>query len=173
MNHLEGLKLDSFDALNGYDREERETFEAFKKRVKTELKDVGASNVDACTLRRFLDADRSKKVFKMDASLQRLKDALCWRKENGVDLMRTNKPKSLGAYEKLRVRQFFGKDKFNRPVQFERLGEFFNTGNASCRVLSVKEWERCYAWDIENIFREMRKNSVSPADVRIFFLSIS
>lgn len=136
MNHLKGCKLnESFDPLDGYNDVERSEFKKFKNLVLAELPKSGFEITDV-TLRRFFDADRNDGEFEAEESLKRLRDTLLWRKRNNVDSLRTSKPDILPLYEKMRVRQFFGFDKHSRPVQFERLGEFFNLGNASCRVLT-------------------------------------
>ena len=159
MNHLAGIKFDdSCDALSGYDEEARELFSDFKKQVFEQLK--GGSELSDFTLIRFLEADRHRKRgFNVKKSIERLKYTLDWREKYDVDKLRSRIPQSLKYYEAMRVRQFFGVDKLNRPVQIERLGEFFAKYNASCRVLSEEEWKECYAWDIEGIFEEMRKSS--------------
>lgn len=158
MNHLKGVNF-SFDALSDYSDDELETFKLFKKYALEKYPQ--ASSLDDGTLRRFLDADRSKKKFDVDASISRLSDTLEWRKKHDVDNVRKRKIARLNIYRKLRVRQFFGVDNAGRPVQFERLGDFFNCTNASTMVLSERDWAECYTWDIEGIFEEMRKSALS------------
>ena len=162
MNHLAGLKFDDTDEvcdpLYGYDKGARALFSDFKKQVFEQLK--GADHLSDFTLRRFLDSDRSrKKGFNVKKSIERLKYTLEWREKYDVDKLRSRLPKTLKYYDAMRVRQFFGADYQHRPVQIERLGEFFAKYNASCRVLSEEEWKECYAWDIEGIFEQMRHSS--------------
>ena len=163
MDHLQGLRFADGAALKGYEEEELGVFETFKE---TMIKDRPETKVYSDEVfRRFLDADRIKGVFHIEESVRRMCDTIDWRRDQHVDNIRSGKQsekfrRELSVYSKMRVRQFFGEDKFGRPVQFERLGGFFQSGNASERVLSENQWRQCYTWDIEGIFEEMRKSSV-------------
>jgi hypothetical protein len=66
-------------------------------------------------------------------------------------------PLDLAKYRRLRVRVFVGRDKEDRPVMFERLGEFFGAGSSS--LMGEEEWIRHYIWDLERHFTAMRAAS--------------
>jgi len=135
MNHLKGVTF-AFDALHGLTKEERRLFSIFKANLEQELPD---HNLDDTTLRRFFAADRTDNGFEINKSIIRLRHTLVWRAKEGVDSILLKPPASVKAYQALRVRCFFGVDRQHRPVQFERLGEFFALGNASNTVLSHEQ----------------------------------
>lgn len=115
--------------------------------------------LDDCTLYRFLSADRDNKG-KLDesVSIERLRKALAWRKQNEADEVLLSPPSNVAQYRRLRPGAWVGLDREGRPAHFERLGEFFSSGSRS--LLTDEEWMKLYTWDLEVHFLQMREASI-------------
>ena len=61
----------------------------------------------------------------------------------------------LDKYQRIRIQRFTGRDKVGQPVSFVRLGAFLGSGNSS--QFTIDQWIRCYIWDLERTYVEMRK----------------
>ena len=130
----------------------------------SELPESGMRPVDDITLRRFLLADRnhSTDAFDVDASYTRLIDAFKFRKEYKCDEVVSNlsssiTPERVRVCQRLRVACWAGVDRESRPVVFERLGQFFSSGNAM-RV-EIDDWIVHYLYFLETHFKMMRESS--------------
>lgn len=130
----------------------------------TELPESGIRPVDDVTLRRFLLADRNHRTnaFDVDASYTRLIDALKFRKEYKCDEVVSNlssniTPDKVRECRKLRVACWAGLDHESRPVVFERLGQFFSSGNAN--KVEMDDWIVHYLYFLETHFKKMRESS--------------
>jgi len=66
----------------------------------------------------------------------------------------------LEKYKRLRIRVFTGLDHEDRPVIFERLGEFLGSGTNQDQF-TLQDWIKYYIWDFERHFVEMRNSSAS------------
>jgi len=135
-----------------------------------DLPPCGWRPLDDITLYRFLCADRRNGKFQQDASLDRLLKTLVYRKEQKADeILRaittegsipSEQPElsrllpHLEKYKRLRIRVFTGRDHYDQPVMFERLGEFISSGNYN--QFTIEEWVQYYVWDLERHFVEMR-----------------
>ena len=170
MNHLVGLEL-AGEQLPGLSAAEREALTAFRTvheanrpegaaaapsfAVEAEtLPASGWRELDDVTLFRFLCADRRKGKFCPEKSAKRLRGALAWRQERGVDQLLAAPPAGRDIYDSLRIRRWLGRDREGRPAQFERLGAFLASGNTG--QYSAEEWIRFYTYDLETTFAEMR-----------------
>lgn len=116
------------------------------------LPDSGWRALDDVTLLRFLRADKRKGEFQPQVSLARLLKALQWRKRMCSDALLSEPADE--HYELLRIRRWVGFDNSGRPVQFERLGQFLGSANASAYTGEV--WLRHYARDLETTFEQLR-----------------
>ena len=58
----------------------------------------------------------------------------------------------------MRVAIWAGTDYNSRPVVFERLGQFFSSGNAT--LMTEEEWEESYLYFLETHFCKMRQISM-------------
>ena len=146
--HLAGVELTTpldLDAL--LTERERPLFDQFKERM------ADVPTLDDITLVRFLRADSCK----LDKSEARLRKTLAWRAENSVDDILANPPRRSEQYTRLRVRGWMGEDSQGRPVQFERLGQFFGSGNVN--ALTTTEWLQVTLWDMERIMNQIRQSS--------------
>ena len=129
-----------------------------------ELPASGLRPVDDVTLRRFLLADRDHRTnaFNVDASYTRLIDALKFRKDYKCDevvssLSSNATPEKVRECRRLRVACWAGVDREARPVVFERLGQFFSSGNVT-RV-EIDDWIVHYLYFLETHFKMMRESS--------------
>ena len=125
--------------------------------------------LDDCTLYRFLLADRRKDgTFDEEASYLRLMAALQFRRQYRSDDIVHNMcndvqpPAHVQKCQAMRVAIWAGTDYKSRPVVFERLGQFFSSGNAT--RMTMEEWEEAYLHFIETTFWEMRQSSLSSGE---------
>lgn len=168
---------------NGFDNSDSTktnlpSYQIFPHRAKDgdddpQLPPSGWRPLDDATLYRFLAADRKKNSFDVDASYERLLSAMKFRKDNGVDLIvreivaRASSsslslpplPPVVAKCQRLRVAIWAGVDRQHRPVVFERLGEFFSSGNA--KAVSEDDWIRAYLYFLEQHFYEMRVSAIA------------
>ena len=121
--------------------------------------------LDDCTLYRFLLADRHKDgAFDMDTSYHRLLAALQFRREYQSDVIVHNlsnkvpPPQHVQKCQSMRVAIWAGTDLKGRPVVFERLGQFFSSGNAT--EMTMEEWEESYLYFLETHFNKMRQSAI-------------
>ena len=114
----------------------------------------GWRSLDDMTLLRFLRADKRDGKYDAEASRARLARALAWRKTMRLDATLAAPPPRHDEYLQLRVRRWVGLDHKARPVQFERLGQFFASGNV--RAFDGGAWLTHYARDVEQTFEQMR-----------------
>ena len=122
LSHMHGVSLPQPFDVNEFLREdERAPFAEFKQRMSDQ------TALDDITLLRFLRADACK----LDKSEARLRATLAWRTARNVDAAIDNPPRHSAEYQRLRVRSWMGEDVQGRPVQFERLGAFFGSGNVA------------------------------------------
>ncbi|KAK1742196.1 CRAL/TRIO domain-containing protein [Skeletonema marinoi] len=137
--------------------------------------------LDDCTLYRFLLADRQKDgIFDTEASFQRLMAALQFRREYRSDVIVHNiwnnlsPPAHVQKCKAMRVAIWAGTDYNSRPVVFERLGQFFSSGNAA--LMTEEEWEESYLYFLETHFCRMRQismNSGVAVDRIVYFADFS
>ncbi|KAL9178803.1 hypothetical protein ACHAXT_003934 [Thalassiosira profunda] len=127
-----------------------------------ELPPSGLRTLDDVTLYRYLLADRSHKdgTFDEDASYHRLIAAMQFRKESNCDSIVQNLassaiPPNVQKCQRLRVGIWAGLDVEQRPVVFERLGQFFSSGNAI--KMPQEDWMLSYLYYLETHFLQMRK----------------
>ncbi len=147
--HMEGVSLPTpFDVEDFLREEERALFTAFKQRMSDQ------PGLDDITLVRFLRADACK----LDQSEARLRSTLAWRSARNVDTVLDNPPRHSTEYQRLRVRSWMGEDVQGRPVQFERLGAFFGSGN--CGAFTREEWLQVTLWDMERLMAKLREASI-------------
>jgi len=128
-----------------------------------QLPQSGLRPLDDITLYRYLLADRrSDGTFDTDASYQRLLSALQFRKQYKCEVIVQNLasstiPTDIKKCMRLRVGIWAGVDNQSRPVVFERLGQFFSSGNVS-RV-SHDDWTTYYLYFLEMHFAKMRESA--------------
>ena len=145
------------------------------------LPQSGWRPLDDCTLYRFLLADRHKDgTFDMEASQQRLMSALQFRRHHRSDVIVHNLwnngplPLHIQKCKSMRVAIWAGTDCNSRPVVFERLGQFFSSGNAT--LMTEEEWEDSYLYFLETHFCKMRQVSISSGvtvDRIVYFADFS
>ena len=147
--HMDGVSLPQpFEVGDFLREEERAPFAEFKQRMSDQ------PGLDDITLVRFLRADACK----LDKSEARLRATLAWRSTRNVDGVLDNPPRHHVEYQRLRVRSWMGEDVQGRPVQFERLGAFFGSGN--CGAFTREEWLQATLWDMERVMAKLREASV-------------
>ena len=128
-----------------------------------DLPESGWRPVDDITLYRYLCADRHKDgSFDLDASHQRLLGAMQFRREYSCDLIVKNVlsnsiPPNVGKCRTFKVGIYAGTDCNHRPVVFERLGEFFGSGNS--QRASEEDWITTYLYFLETHFAKMRESA--------------
>lgn len=128
-----------------------------------QLPPSGLRPLDDATLYRFLLADRRPDgTFDSEASFRRLRAALEFRKERKVDdivrrIVNSTIPPDIQKSRRLRVAIWAGFDLEMRPVLFERLGQFFGSGNVS--QLSLEEWTTSWLYFLETHFYKMRESA--------------
>ena len=133
------------------------------------LPQSGLRPLDDITLYRYLLADRQKDgTFDMELSYNRLIAALEFRKEYKSDiivnnLVSSNVPLEVQKCQRLRIGIWAGVDHQFRPVVFERLGQFFSSGNAT--KTSQEEWMASYLYFLETHFAKMRESAQSNGTV--------
>ena len=137
--------------------------------------------LDDCTLYRFLLADRQKDgTFDMEASYLRLMAALQFRREYRSDVIVHNinnnlsPPTHVLKCKTMRVAICAGTDHNSRPVVFERLGQFFSSGNAT--LMREEDWEESYLYFLETHFHEMRESAIQSGmavDRIVYFADFS
>jgi hypothetical protein len=137
--------------------------------------------LDDCTLYRFLLADRQKDgTFDIEASYQRLMVALQFRRQYGSDVIVHNiwnnlsPPTHVQKCSRMRVAIWAGTDHNSRPVVFERLGQFFSSGNAT--LMTEEEWEEAYLYFLETHFCKMRESAIKSGmavDRIVYFADFS
>lgn len=137
--------------------------------------------LDDCTLYRFLLADRQKDgTFDTEASYQRLMAALQFRRHYQSDVIVHNiwndlpPPAHVQKCKAMRVAIWAGTDYNSRPVVFERLGQFFSSGNAA--LMTEEDWEESYLYFLETHFCKMRQLSMSTGvtvDRIVYFADFS
>ncbi|KAL7539278.1 hypothetical protein ACHAXR_009148 [Thalassiosira sp. AJA248-18] len=141
-----------------------------------DLPSSGLRPLDDATLYRYLLADRlGDGTFDEEASYQRLISALQFRKQYKCDVIVQNIissdiPPKIQKAQRLRVGIWAGVDEESRPVVFERLGQFFSSGNAS--MMSQEEWMTFYLYFLETHFakiRESAKKSGRAVDRIVYF----
>ena len=148
--HMAGVSLPQpFEIAGCLTEDELAPFAEFKQR----LSDV-APELDDITLVRFMRADACK----LDKSEARLRATLAWRAARNVDGVLDNPPRHGAEYQRLRIRSWMGEDVQGRPVQFERLGAFFGSGN--CGAFTREEWLQATLWDMERLMAKLRDASV-------------
>lgn len=147
--HLAGLSLEKYDVAEALTAEEQAPFAEYKARMSDE------PSCDDVTLVRFMRADSCN----LDKSEARLRATLAWRQARGVNMVLDNPPKFAEQYQRLRIRSWMGEDATGRPVQFERLGAFFGSGN--CDALTKEEWLQATCWDMERLMAKMKEASVT------------
>ena len=117
--------------------------------------------LDSHTLLRFLRADKRHGEHNPGASTARLRNALAWRVRIGADGLLSSPPPGLESYRRYRIRRWVGRCHMNRPVMFERLGQFLGCGNTT--AFGANEWLSFYTWDLEGHFMQMREASEATA----------
>ena len=133
------------------------------------LPDSGWRALDDLTLWRFLTADQRKGKFNQEASLQRLRQTLSWRRQHRIDDLLRMEP--LPAYiaegQRLRPRTI-GEDPLfhgKAVTQFERIGEFIHAGNH--RNLTPSQWMLFEAYSIERLFMVHLRGSAARSGVPV------
>ena len=156
LRYLQGVQLaDTLDVKTILRREdERQAFTAFKGL----MSDV-SDQLDDLTLVRFLRADTGNLV----KSEARLRSTLAWRAARKVDSVLDSPPRHTELYNRLRIRRWMGHDPAGRPVQFERLGQFFGSGN--CRAFTKEEWLQATVWAMEDVMLKLRESSEKSSRV--------
>ena len=104
----------------------------------------------------------------MELSYNRLIAALEFRKEYKSDiivnnLVSSNVPLEVQKCQRYRIGIWAGVDHQFRPVVFERLGQFFSSGNAT--KTSQEEWMASYLYFLETHFAKMRESAQSNGTV--------
>ena len=141
-----------------------------------ELDESGLRPLDDVSLYRYLTADRLiDGSFDVEASYKRLLDALRFRKQHRCDNIVKNiatdtTPPTTTKCQRLRVGIWTGVDYHHRPVVFERLGEFFSSGNAT--KVSEEDWIESYLYFLEHHFRKMRESAMTsnqPVDRIVYY----
>mmetsp|Transcript_23028 Transcript_23028/g.42266 ORF Transcript_23028/g.42266 Transcript_23028/m.42266 type:complete len:331 (-) Transcript_23028:312-1304(-) len=128
-----------------------------------QLSPSGLRLLDDITLYRYLLADRlGDGTFDANASYQRLLAALQFRKQHTCHvivqhLTSCNIPPNIQKCQRLRVGIWAGVDRQSRPVVFERLGQFFGSGNV--RQVSQEDWMTSYLYFLEMHFFKMRESA--------------
>lgn len=123
----------------------------------------GLRPLDGTTLYRYLLADRRGDDFDAEASYRRLLAALKFRRERNVDAIvrhvaSSDIPSEVRKCQRLRVGIWAGVDRRCRPVVFERLGQFFGSGNVG-KVSSEEDWVTSYLYFLETHFLKMRESA--------------
>lgn len=127
------------------------------------LPSSGWRPLDDATLLRYLAADRrSDGTFDVPASRARLAGALRFRRERGCDaiardVVRDDVPETVARCRRYKVGIYAGVDRARRPVVFERLGEFFGSGNS--RRASEGDWLLTYLYFLEGHSLKMRESA--------------
>lgn len=137
----------------------------------------GLRPLDDVTLYRYLVADRkSNGTFDEDASYRRLIAALQFRREVSSDdivsahVSSSTLPSNVQACQRMRVTIWAGTDNEQRPVVFERLGQFFGSGNVA--RAPTEDWITSYLYFLERHFCEMRQSAIrcdKPVDRIVYF----
>lgn len=128
-----------------------------------QLPHSGLRSLDDITLYRFLVADRlSDGSFDVELSYQRLLSTLEFRKQYKSDVIvsnisSSNIPPHIQSCRRLRVGKCAGVDNLSRPVVFERLGQFFSSGNVN--KVSQEDWIEYYLYFLELHFAKMRESA--------------
>jgi len=131
--------------------------------VSYDLPASGIRSLDDITLYRFMLADKCKtNEFDLEASHTRLINALKFRKEYKSDMIvhnlaTNNIPDKVEECRRLRVACWAGTDHECRPVVFERLGEFFSSGNTI--KVEIDDWITSYLYFLETHFMKMRQSA--------------
>ena len=158
-------------ARHNDDEEKKESPEPFDATPTYEISDdeldqtgpSGLRPLDDITLYRFLLADRrSDGTFDIEYSHRRLLAACRFRKEHGCDaivrrLTSNDVPAAVRENWKLRVGIWAGVDRRDRPVVFERFGQFFSSGNVA--RASPEAWTTSYLYFLETHYYRMRESS--------------